>query len=48
MSMGVNKKGIILNLKNPDEYAVALDLIDACDIFLENYRRGVPERLGLS
>lgn len=48
LSMGVNKKGIILNLKNPDEYAVALDLIDVCDIFLENYRRGVPERLGLS
>ncbi len=48
LSMNVNKKGIILNLKNPDEYAIALDLIDQCDIFLENFRRGVPERLGLS
>lgn len=48
LSMNVNKKGIILDLKNPDEYAIALDLIDRCDIFLENFRRGVPERLGLS
>ncbi len=48
LSMNVNKKGIILDLKNPDAYAVALDLIDTCDIFLENFRRGVPERLGLS
>ena len=47
MSMNVNKRGIILNLKHPDEYAIALDLIDSSDIFLENYRRGVPERLGL-
>lgn len=48
LSMNVNKKGIILDLKNPDAYAVALDLIDTCDIFLENFRRGVPERLGLA
>lgn len=48
LSMNVNKKGIILDLKNPNAYAVALDLIDTCDIFLENFRRGVPERLGLS
>ena len=48
LSMNVNKKGVILDLKDPDAYAVALDLIDACDIFLENFRRGVPERLGLS
>lgn len=47
MSMSVNKRGMILNLKHAPEYAIALDLIDACDIFLENYRRGVPERLGL-
>ncbi|ETW96526.1 MAG: hypothetical protein ETSY1_26215 [Candidatus Entotheonella factor] len=48
LSMNVNKKGMILDLKNSDAYAVALDLIDTCDIFLENFRRGVPERLGLS
>ena len=47
MAMSINKKGVILNLKAPEEYAIALDLIDACDIFVENYRRGVPERLGL-
>ena len=47
MAMSVNKKGVILNLKASEEYAIALDLIDACDIFVENYRRGVPERLGL-
>lgn len=47
MSMNVNKKGLILDLKNPEAYAVALDLIDRSDVFVENYRRGVPERLGL-
>jgi crotonobetainyl-CoA:carnitine CoA-transferase CaiB-like acyl-CoA transferase len=47
MAMNVNKRGMILNLKNPQAYAIALELIDASDIFLENYRRRVPERLGL-
>lgn len=47
MAMNVNKRGMILNLKQPSEYAVAQELIDASDIFVENYRRGVPERLGL-
>jgi crotonobetainyl-CoA:carnitine CoA-transferase CaiB-like acyl-CoA transferase len=47
MAMNVNKRGMILNLKNPQEYAIALGFIDASDIFLENYRRGVAERLGL-
>lgn len=47
MAVNVNKRCMILNLKNADERGIALQLIDTCDIFVENYRRGVPERLGL-
>jgi crotonobetainyl-CoA:carnitine CoA-transferase CaiB-like acyl-CoA transferase len=47
MAMSVNKRGMILDLKDAQQYAIARDLINACDIFLENYRRGVPERLKL-
>lgn len=47
MSMNVSKRGMILDLKHPASYDIALRLIDTCDIFVENYRRGVPERLGL-
>jgi crotonobetainyl-CoA:carnitine CoA-transferase CaiB-like acyl-CoA transferase len=47
MSMSLNKRGMILDLKQPPAYAVARELIDTSDIFVENYRRGVPERLGL-
>lgn len=44
----LNKRGIMLDLKKPDDMAVARKLIQWTDIVLENFRSGeVMERLGL-
>ena len=42
-----NKRNIALNLKDPDHLAVALALAERADVFVENFRPGVMERLGL-
>ncbi len=42
-----NKKGIALDLKNPKGAEIALKLAEKSDIIVENFRRGVMERLGL-
>ena len=42
-----NKRSIALDLKSPDDVSVLLDLVDESDIFLENWRPGVADRLGL-
>lgn len=47
MSMNVNKKDIIIDLKAPDGKAAALALAKESDIFVQNFRVGVIERLGL-
>jgi alpha-methylacyl-CoA racemase len=36
-----------LNLKNPDELSIALDLIERADVLIEAFRAGVMERLDL-
>lgn len=36
-----------IDLKNPDNVAVLLDLVENADVLLEGYRPGVMERLGL-
>jgi crotonobetainyl-CoA:carnitine CoA-transferase CaiB-like acyl-CoA transferase len=41
------KRSITLNLKRPDELAVARQLIESADVVIENFRPGVMERLGL-
>ena len=41
------KRGIVLNLQNPDGQAVVHRLIREMDVFLINARPGVPERLGI-
>jgi crotonobetainyl-CoA:carnitine CoA-transferase CaiB-like acyl-CoA transferase len=41
------KQSICLNLKSADGIAVARKLIDSADIFVENYRPGAMDRLGL-
>jgi formyl-CoA transferase len=43
-----NKRSIALNLKDPDDRDLLLDLVDAADVFLENWRPGVKHRLGLA
>jgi formyl-CoA transferase/CoA:oxalate CoA-transferase len=47
VSLHRNKKGIEVDLKHPDGKALFLDLVDRCDVVLENYRVGALERLGL-
>jgi len=46
-SVNRNKKSMALNLKAPDDLAVARKLILAADIVVENNRPGVMDRLGL-
>lgn len=45
--MNLNKRGIILDLTQERDRNVALKLAERCDVFVENYRPGVMERLGL-
>jgi crotonobetainyl-CoA:carnitine CoA-transferase CaiB-like acyl-CoA transferase len=41
------KRSITLNLKQPDELAIATRLVESADVVIENFRPGVMERLGL-
>ncbi len=43
-----HKRSITLDLKNPDDVAVAWRLIETADALIEGFRPGVMERLGLS
>ncbi len=42
-----NKKGIVLDLKNPVGKETFLRMVERCDVVLENFRAGTLERLGL-
>ncbi len=42
-----NKRVIALDLKNPDDHALFLSLVDDADVLVENLRPGILERLGL-
>jgi crotonobetainyl-CoA:carnitine CoA-transferase CaiB-like acyl-CoA transferase len=42
-----NKSGVVLDLKQPDDRAALLALIDGADVVLENFRPGTMDRLGL-
>jgi len=46
-AMGINKRSVALDLKNPDARAAAERLILSADIVIENFRPGVMKRLGL-
>jgi len=45
--VNTGKQSICLDLKHPDAQAIAAELAASADIFIHNYRSGVPERLGL-
>src|SRR5262247_934035 len=47
VSLHRNKKGIEVDLKHPDGKGLFFQLIDKCDVVLENYRVGALNRLGL-
>ncbi len=46
-SLNRNKRSAVLDLKNPDDVAVARRLILEADVLVENNRPGVMDRLGL-
>ena len=45
---GRNKRSICLNLRETDQLAVLWTLIDSADVFIENFRPGTLERMGLA
>lgn len=47
MMMNRNKRGIVLDLKDPDQVAALREMIRTADVVLENYRQGTMEKLGL-
>ncbi len=47
ISMNVNKQDITLDFKDPADMALARRLAAECDVFVQNFRPGVIERLGL-
>ncbi len=44
--MNRNKRGIALDLKNPKGREIVRKLAAKSDVFVENFRKGVPRRLG--
>lgn len=46
-TMNLNKRGVILDLKDPGDRAAALALAAEADVLIENFRPGVVERLGI-
>jgi crotonobetainyl-CoA:carnitine CoA-transferase CaiB-like acyl-CoA transferase len=42
-----NKRGLALNLKDPEGQRVIRELAAHCDVVVENFRRGVLDRAGL-
>ncbi|MFY9210522.1 MAG: CoA transferase [Aestuariivita sp.] len=47
LMMNRNKRGIALNLKDPDAIAVLRKMLDSADVVIENYRHDTMEKLGL-
>jgi crotonobetainyl-CoA:carnitine CoA-transferase CaiB-like acyl-CoA transferase len=45
--MNRNKRGIALDLKNPRGKEIMHELVSKSDVFVENFRKGVAERLGI-
>jgi len=48
MEMNCNKKSVTVNLKSPEGREIVWRLIDQADVFVENFRPGVADKLGFS
>jgi crotonobetainyl-CoA:carnitine CoA-transferase CaiB-like acyl-CoA transferase len=48
ITWNMHKRQMFLDLKSEDEVAVAHKLLATCDVFVDNMRPGVADRLGLS
>jgi formyl-CoA transferase/CoA:oxalate CoA-transferase len=47
LSINRNKKSITLNLKSPKGLEILHKLVSSADVFIENYRPGIAEKLGI-
>jgi crotonobetainyl-CoA:carnitine CoA-transferase CaiB-like acyl-CoA transferase len=47
LSLNRNKRSLAIDLKSADGNAVLAELVATADVFLQNYRPGVAERLGV-
>ena len=47
LSLNRNKRSLAIDLKAPEGKAALLELVKTADVFLQNYRPGVAERLGV-
>jgi alpha-methylacyl-CoA racemase len=45
--MNRGKRSVAVNLRDPDSVAVVLTLVEQCDVFIDPFRPGVVERLGI-
>ena len=45
--MNRNKRSLTVDLKNPEGIAIIKKLVGSADILVENFRGGVPDRLGI-
>src|SRR6478609_10351104 len=48
LSLNRNKRSLAIDLKSAEGKSILLDLVKKADVFLQNYRPGVAERLGIS
>jgi crotonobetainyl-CoA:carnitine CoA-transferase CaiB-like acyl-CoA transferase len=48
LTQNANKKSVTLDLKSQEGLAIMKRLVESADIFIENFRPGAVERLGLS
>jgi len=47
LSLNRNKRSLAVDLKAPEGKALLLEMVKSADVFLQNYRPGVAERLGV-
>jgi crotonobetainyl-CoA:carnitine CoA-transferase CaiB-like acyl-CoA transferase len=47
LSLNRNKRSLAVDLKSDDGKAVLVELVKSADVFLQNYRPGVAQRLGV-
>ncbi len=47
MMLNRNKRGVAIDLKQPDGREAVLRLVDRADVLIENYRTGTMDRIGL-
>src|SRR5258708_19791332 len=47
LSLNGNKRSLAVNLKSPEGRDIVLELARRSEVFLQNYRPGVAERLGM-